>query len=178
MTGTRFLAGERVPMPDDAALPPFHLPWCFGCGPENEHGLKIEPRIENDMVVADLLFAPWFQGGPGVVHGGGIAAYFDDLMGFVPVAHHTPAVTARLEIHYRRPIPLGTSIRGEAWLSEQDGRKLWAEGAGRDADGAVYVEARALYLAVGVEHFLETLQDMPEEQRRKLSRFRSDEYYP
>jgi len=178
MTGFEYIGGSVVPMPADAAIPRSHLPWCFGCGPENYRGLGMVPRIEGDRIVADLEFAPWFQGGPGVVHGGGIAAFFDDLMGFVPVAHHTPAVTARLEVHYRRPIPLGTTVRGEAWLTERDGRKLWAEGAGSDDAGMVYVESRALYLAVGVEHFVETISGMPEEQRQRLSRFRSDEYYP
>lgn len=165
-------------MPEDAALPPFHVPWCFGCGPENRLGLKLVPRIEGDRVVADIEFAEWFQGGPGVVHGGGIAAFFDDLMGFVPVAHHVPAVTARLEIDYRRPIRLGTTIRGEAWLASQEGRKLWARSVGRDDAGTVHVEATALYLSVGVEHYIETVEGMPEEQRRRLSRYRSDEYYP
>jgi acyl-coenzyme A thioesterase PaaI-like protein len=178
MTSLRFITGTVVPMPDDAVLPPFHLPWCFGCGPENEHGLQLRPRLEGDRVVADLRFAPWFQGGPGVVHGGGVAAFFDDLMGFVPVAHHFPAVTARLEMNYRHPIPLGTSLRGEAWLTERRGRKLWAEGIGVDAERRVAVEARALYLEVGADHFARVFEDMSEEQRARLGRFRSDEWYP
>ena len=169
---------QAVPMPSEARLPPFHLPWCFGCGSENEHGLKLEARIEGDLVVADMQFAPWFQGGPGVVHGGAVAAFFDDLMGFVPVAHLVPAVTARLEIDYRRPIPLGTSVRGEAWLTERDGRKLWAGAVGTDAAGEIFVETRALYLAVNVEHFVQALDDMPPEQRERLARFASDEFYP
>ena len=67
---------------------------------------------------------------------------------------------------------------GEAWLAERDGRKLWAEARGTDGEGNVYVESRALYLAVGVEHFAKTIADMPESQQRRLTRFRSDEYYP
>jgi acyl-coenzyme A thioesterase PaaI-like protein len=178
MPDLRFVTGTVLPMPPDAAIPPFHLPWCFGCGPENQQGLGLQPRIEGDRIIADIEFAPWFQGGPGVVHGGATAAFFDDLMGFVPVAHHTPAVTARFEIHYRRPIPLGTTIRGEAWLTEHSGRKLWAEGAGIGDGGAVCIECRALYLAVGLEHFADTVGGMPAEQLEQLQRFRSDEYYP
>ena len=174
----RYLTHSVLPMPEGAALPPSHMPWCFGCGTENEQGLGLEARIEGNMVVSDLQFSPWFAGGPGVVHGGAIGAFFDDLMGFVPMAHHTPAVTAKLEINYRRPIPLGTTVRGEAWLSERDGRKLWAEAAGTDSAGEIYVETRSLFLAVGFEHFMKTLDDMPEEQRSRLTRFRHDEYYP
>ena len=169
---------QAIPLPSGAHLPPFHLPWCFGCGSENEHGLNLEARIEGDLVVSDMQFAPRFQGGPGVVHGGAVAAFFDDLMGFVPVAHLVPAVTARLEIDYRRPIPLGISVRGEAWLTERDGRKLWARAVGVDSAGEIFVETRALYLAVNIEHFVQALDDMPPEQRERLARFVPDEYYP
>jgi acyl-coenzyme A thioesterase PaaI-like protein len=175
---TRYLSGTVVPMPDEARIPPFHLPWCFGCGPENEHGLGLEARLEGDRVVADFQFPQRFQGGPGVVHGGGIAAFFDDLMGFVPVAHHLPAVTARLEIHYRRPVPLGASIRGEAWLARADERKLWAESIGTDDGGDLKIEARALFVTVGVDHFVHALDEMPADQRVRLAHYDSGEYYP
>jgi acyl-coenzyme A thioesterase PaaI-like protein len=178
MAGTRYVSDRVVPMPPDARIPPFHLPWCFGCGPENEHGLGLKPRLEGDKVVADIQFAPWFQGGPGVVHGGGISAFFDDLMGFVPVAHLIPAVTAKLEVNYVSPIPLGTSVRGEAWLAERDGRKLFAEGVGLGPNDEVHVEAKALFLGVSAEHFVKTLDEMPEDQLARLAHFRSDEYYP
>ena len=97
------LTRHVVPVPPEAAIPPYHVPWCFGCGPENEHGLRLQARLEGDLVVADLRLAPWFAGGPGVAHGGAVAAFFDDLMGFVPVAHLAPAVTARFEIDFVRP---------------------------------------------------------------------------
>jgi len=167
-----------IPLPAGARLPPYHLPWCFGCGPENSNGLRLEARIEGDLVVADIQFAPWFQGGPGLAHGGAVAAFFDDLMGFVPVAHHVPAVTAHLEVDYRRPISLGTTVRGEAWLTRRVGRKLWARGVGTDGSGEILIESRALFLAVNAEHFVKALDDMPVEQRERLARFDPDEYYP
>lgn len=178
MSGYRYVAGEALPIPKGAALPPYHLPWCFGCGPENEQGLGLQARIEGDRVVADTQFAPWFAGGPGVVHGGAIAAFFDDLMGFVPVAFDAPAVTARFEINFRRPLPLGASVRGEAWLSAREGRKMWAESSGIGSDGDTYVEAQALFLAVDPDHFARTLAEMPEEQRKRLEGFTPGGYYP
>jgi hypothetical protein len=65
-----------------------------------------------------------------------------------------------------------------AWLARWEGRKLFTEAEGRDDRGAVCVEARALYLAVGLEHFAEALAGLTEEQLARLSRFRSDEFYP
>lgn len=172
------LTNEVVPMPAGTMLPYAHTPWCFGCGPENDHGLRLQARLEGDKVVADLRLAPWFAGGPGVAHGGAVAAFFDDLMGFVPVAHLSPAVTARFEIDFIRPVILGSPIRAEAWLARREGRKLWAEGLGRDEQGGLYVEARALFLVVGLDHFADALAGATEEQLDRLSRFRSDEFYP
>lgn len=173
----RHLSGEVIPVEDQAALarvPRHHLITCFGCGPDNPARLGIEPRFEHDRVVAELVFPPRFEGGPGLVHGGAIAAFFDDLIGFVAMAHGKPAVTARLEVNYLRPIPLGVTIRGEAWLSRVDGRKLWTEAAGFGPDGAPSVEVTSLFLQVGIEHFTAPLLAGP----YPPSMYESGEYYP
>jgi acyl-coenzyme A thioesterase PaaI-like protein len=175
----RFLSGTVVPVPepqDLAHLPTHHLPWCFGCGPENPEGLGLRPRYEGDYVRADIRFAPRFAGGPGLVHGGAVAAFFDDLIGFVMIAHQRPGVTAKLETNYLKPIPLGITLHGTAWLSGSEGRKMWAEAIGEDDRGHRYVEVSALFIHVGAEHFTERLRDV--EQTVKMSRYESDEYYP
>ena len=181
MAAYRFLTGTIIPVPDQDALkrvPRMHLPWCFGCGPENDEGLGIRPRFEGDLVKGEIQFAPRFQGGPGLVHGGAISAFFDDLMGFVMMVHQRPGVTAKLETNFLQPIPLGVTLSGTAWLSEQSGRKMWAEAVGEDDHGKRYIEARALFLPVTPEHFAATMQYMDPEQAVKLARYERDEYYP
>ncbi len=178
MAKYRFLSGEVVPLPPDAALPEYHTPWCYGCGPKNEQSLGIRFATDGDRVVSELDFAPWFQGGPGVVHGGATAAFFDDLMGTVLMAHAKPSVTAKLEVNYLRPIPLGVRIRGEAWLAREEGRKLWVEAEGFDANGERYVEAGGLFVRIDFEHFERVAAAAPEEVRRRLERYREGEYYP
>jgi len=96
----------------------------------------------------------------------------------VMIAHQQPAVTAKLEMNYLRPIPLGLTLRAEAWLAAQDGRKLWAEAVGFDERGTRYVEARALFIPIGVDHFAGTLQHMDPDHLARMSRFDSEEYYP
>lgn len=177
----RYITGTVLPVPDREALlqvPTMHLPWCFGCGPDNREGLGLRPRFVDDRVEAEIRFAPRFQGGPGLVHGGAVSAFFDDLMGFVMMAHQRPAVTARLETNFLRPIPLGITLRGQAWLSDQEGRKMWAEAVGEDEHGKRYVEAKALFLPVMAEHFADTMKYMDPGHAAKLSRYERDEYYP
>jgi len=181
MSDFRFLTGTVIPVPESESpseLPIQHLPWCFGCGSENEHGLGVQPSYEGDKVIGELEFAKRFQGGPGVVHGGAAAAFFDDLMGFVMIAHQQPAVTAKLEINYLRPIPLGMTLRAEAWLADRQGRKLWAEAIGFDSTGTRYIEALALFVPIRADHFADTIRHMDPDHLARISRFDSEEYYP
>ena len=170
----RHLTGKVIPVPEGAAVPEYHLPTCFGCGPRNDAALGVRFRLEGDVVVSDFVFAPRFEGGPGVVHGGAAAAFLDDVMGSVLMAHHTPAVTARLEIDYLRPIPIGLSIRAEAWLAEDLGNKLWVEAVGRDAEGDVYLEARALFVPFAPDHFARAAASAA----AKRAAYEEGEFYP
>lgn len=174
-----FITGDAVPVADPSSLdriPDHHLDTCFGCGPDNPHKLGIEPTYTEDRVIAELTFHPRFEGGPGLAHGGAVAALFDDLLGFVSMMHERPAVTAKLEINYRHPIPLGVTIRAEAWLTGIEGRKQHVEGAGFAPDGTVLVEASGLFLAVGVEHFTKAIEGVPSPYPDSM--YDSDEYYP
>jgi uncharacterized protein (TIGR00369 family) len=175
----RFITGDALPVADTSALsriPKHHLITCFGCGPENPHRLGIEPRYTDDRVVAEMAFHPRFEGGPGLAHGGAVAALFDDLLGFVAMMHQRPAVTAKLEVNYRHPIPLGVTIRSEAWLTAVDGRKLSVEGAGFAPDGTVLVEVVGLFIAVGAEHFTKAIEGVASPYPDSM--YESDEYYP
>lgn len=171
----KYLTGTVVPIEDRRwaeSMPMEHLPTCFGCGSDNPHRLGIKPWVKGDKIVAELVFEPRFEGGPGLVHGGATGAFFDDLIGFVAMAHQKPAVTGNLHVDYLAPIPLGVTVRGEAWLTGIQGRKLYAEAAGYLPDGTPCVEVRSLFIQVGIEHFQQVLgADAP-------SPYQSDEYYP
>lgn len=169
----KYLTGTVVPIQDRELAESMvleHLPTCFGCGSDNPHRLGIKPHVEGDRVVAELVFEPRFEGGPGLVHGGATAAFFDDLIGFVAMVHQKPAVTGNLHVDYLAPIPLGVTVRGEAWLTGVQDRKLYTEAVGYLPDGSRCVEVRSLFIQVGVEHFQRIAP--PE------TPYQSDEYYP
>lgn len=179
MTDTyRFISGERHEFePELRELVGTHTPYCWGCGPEAVAGLGLVPRIDGDEVVADLEFDPRFEGGPGTVHGGAIAAFMDDLLGYVPVIFGSPGVTANLQTNYRKPVPLGVVVSGRAWMARVDGRKMWAEGT-IESNGVVHVEASALFLAIGPEHYQKVFAELSEEQLARSAAYRSGDYYP
>ena len=171
-----FITGNALPVERDVPVPIHHLDTCFGCGPGNPHRLGIEPVYLSDRVTARTAFDARYEGGPGLVHGGVVAAWFDDLLGFVALMHQRPAVTARLEINYRRPIALGAEIRTEAWMSAKEGRKLHFEGVAYGESGEILVEALGLFLRVGPEHFRGDRADQPSPYPDSM--YEADEYYP
>ncbi|MGX5653207.1 PaaI family thioesterase [Geodermatophilus nigrescens] len=82
-----------------------------------------------------------------------MATVLDDLFGFLLYAVGEPAVTRHLEVGYRAPVLLGIPYLLEAGVQRREGRKLFVRGQGTDEDGALVVEANAVFVVVGREHF-------------------------
>ena len=55
---------------------------------------------------ATATFGSAYEGPPGHVHGGWVAAAFDEVLGYVQSLGGNPGMTGRLITHYRRPTPL------------------------------------------------------------------------
>jgi acyl-coenzyme A thioesterase PaaI-like protein len=151
----------RSSLPDGPL--PVHQPNCLGCGPENPCGLHLVLRKEGDHVRGPVTFAPTQEGSPGVAHGGAVAVALDDVMGTVLKLLRRPAVTASLTVDYRAPVILGVPYELDAWCDEVDGRKLHLRGTVSSLDGALVAEARALFIAVPLEHFTRGGRPVPPE---------------
>jgi acyl-coenzyme A thioesterase PaaI-like protein len=102
--------------------------------------------------VATVTFGSAYEGPPGCVHGGFVAAAFDEVLGFVQSLGGNPGMTARLTVHYRRPTPLHTELRIEAQLARSEGRKIFTEGRIL-ARGEVTAEAEGLFVSVDRSRF-------------------------
>ena len=151
-----------VPTP----LPPHHA-HCMGCGPENPAALNLRFAMDDGRVHAMLTLDDRHQGAPGFAHGGAVATALDDSLGTLLIGVGRPGVTARLEVNYRRPAFLGREYEIEAWVDEIDGRKIHGLAELRDAGGEVVADARALFVAVEPEHFLQGSDQIPEAWREK-----------
>jgi len=113
-----------------------------------------------DRVVGRVTFGSAYEGPPGCVHGGYVAAVFDELLGATQSMSGTQGMTAHLGIDYRRPTPLHQPLRLEGWLESHEGRKIWARGELRlDAEGEqpVLAESAALFIAFDPGRFRELL---------------------
>jgi acyl-coenzyme A thioesterase PaaI-like protein len=66
-----------------------------------------------------------YEGPVGHLHGGFVAAAFDELLGFAQTASGRAGYTGTLTIRMRRPTPLKEPIRYEAKVDRVEGRKIF-----------------------------------------------------
>ena len=146
------LANDGPPLP--GTLLPSHYRECYGCGPELDFGLRMETKVGSQgTIVANLLVTDAHQGAPGLIHGGVLAAAFDESLGALSWLTRTPAVTARLETDFRRPIPVGSDLRIEAWIESENGRKSWRSAVATFGGGDEAARAHGLFVEVPRDHF-------------------------
>jgi acyl-coenzyme A thioesterase PaaI-like protein len=157
--------------PADAVLPlrspnapapgtpiPSHYRWCFGCGSEHPTGLHMRITAREGLSVAGVFVATeHHQGAPGLAHGGLLTAAFDEILGSLNWLLAGPAVTARLECDFRRPVPVGSELHIDAEVVGVKGRKVFTRAIGRldSPDGPVAVSAAALFIQVPLQHFVD-----------------------
>ena len=165
-------AGYRGPTdpPADAVLPSrhpeapqpgaglgAHYAQCFGCGEDRPEGLHLRIEAgEGVSVTAKFEVTPAHQGAPGLIHGGLLATAFDEVMGSVSWLLRIPAVTGRLETDFVKPVPVGRVVHFSAWCVGRAGRKLYHRAEARldSPDGPLVAKAAALFVSVGLEHFV------------------------
>jgi acyl-coenzyme A thioesterase PaaI-like protein len=129
--GLRRFGGLGFAPPDDAALrersgiigrsnplaPPLHL----------EMG-------DDGVTRGHATYTAAYEGPPGCLHGGFVAAAFDDLMGFAQMASGIAGFTGTLTIRMMQPTPLHERIDYEAHVERVDGRKIFVRGSAWHGD--------------------------------------------
>ncbi len=117
---------------------------CFVCGRLNPVGLKLEfYETGPDEVTAQFTPPEHYQGYPGVLHGGIVAALLDEIGGRAAMIgdHDHFMMTAKLEIKYRQPTPVGQPLSVAGKLLKRRGRLALAHTEIRLPDGQVSAEA-------------------------------------
>lgn len=108
--------------------------------------LPIEIRQEGHELVTDVVLDERFAGPPQFAHGGAIATLFDELLGSAVALHRPGAMTARLEVDYRRLWRLGMSARLRASAHPRGERKVDARGTLIGESSEVLAEACGVWV--------------------------------
>jgi acyl-coenzyme A thioesterase PaaI-like protein len=101
-----------------------------------------------------VVFGSAYEGPPGNVHGGFVAAAFDEVLGFVQSLSGRPGMTGTLVVRYRRPTPLHTPLRFTAEYLRAEGRKLFTESR-LYANDVLCAEAEGIFVSIERERFAE-----------------------
>lgn len=163
---------ERVPSivpPADATAPqrhpeapapgepiPLHYSYCIGCGDQAPNGLRMVTTAGEGLTLTSrFTVTEGHQGAPGLAHGGLLSLAFDEAMGSLNYLIRQPAVTARLETEFLKPVPVGSVLEIEARIDAQAGRKLYLSAEGFiEGQTEPALKARALFVSVPIEHFI------------------------
>jgi acyl-coenzyme A thioesterase PaaI-like protein len=125
---------------------------CFGCGRDNEEGLRMrfEPMPEGS--VCEYVVPERYQSWRGMVHGGVIALMLDEALGWAAWHAGHPGLTGRLEVRYRQPLRLGEVARVVGRVDRVRRTLVYATAfIDRPADGQRIAEASATLMAVPTE---------------------------
>lgn len=137
---------------------------CWGCGAKNPEGLHLKsyPIEDGSKCVCRFTPAEKYTGGvPENLFGGMMALIFDchGTASAAWFAHKGKGlqlteetvigrfVTARLEVDYRKPLPMGEEITVTSTAEEISGRKV-VVGMEMEAGGAIRAKARMVAVAV------------------------------
>jgi len=125
--------------------------YCFGCGAANAAGLRLSFTIDERRRVARATFVPRqeHQGYTGITHGGILATALDEAMLKLCWELGIPAVTAKLEVRLRAPVPVGTPVTVRGWIEDDLGRVIKAAAEIHDGAGRAVAEARGTAVVKG-----------------------------
>jgi acyl-coenzyme A thioesterase PaaI-like protein len=103
---------------------------CFGCGAGHPTGLRVRWFETSEGVAAPIVVPRVYEGPPGAVHGGIVAAYLDEVLGGAAArAAGKPAVTGELTVRYVKPVPSETPLLGRGRMVANHGRYVDVEGS-------------------------------------------------
>jgi acyl-coenzyme A thioesterase PaaI-like protein len=141
---------DRLPdAPPAGARMNRHGPLCVVCGTGHPTGLRLRLFAgEGISTYAEVDVTELHEGQFGRIHGGLLAAAFDEMMGAVNWLVGPPTLTGRLDVVYRAPVPVGRMLFFRAWSAGIERRKSFVTGECRldGPDGLLAATASAVFL--------------------------------
>lgn len=123
---------------------------------------------DGKTVTGDVFFGAAYQGAPGCVHGGFVAALFDEALGMATIFSGQPGMTGWIKVSYRSPTPLETPLRISARMDDFTGRKIMTS-AELMAGDTLVAEATGLLITIPNEKFSQ-LRNAAAERKEKSKR--------
>jgi uncharacterized protein (TIGR00369 family) len=127
------------------------IPKCFVCGQENQVGLKARFFWDGEKAFCDIAADEMYAGYKKILHGGIVATLLDEVMIKSLLAEEIVAVTAEINVRFKKPIHSGDSLHLEGWKTDEERAVYFTRGQVTNQDGETVAEATARYVKPGKE---------------------------
>ena len=116
-------------------------------------GLRVAHFVADGttQLVGRAWFGPLCEGPPQHAHGGSIAAVLDDVMGSGAWLAGHRVVAAKLEVDFRKPVPLGTLATFDTSVERVDGKRVHMKGRLLLPDGTVAAASSGLFIVIDMQ---------------------------
>ena len=104
--------------------------------------------VDGDVTRGEATYGAAYEGPPGLLHGGVVAAAFDEILSVAQFLSGLAGYTGTLTVRMRRPTPLFKTIEYEAGVDRVDGRKIHVVGRST-CDGELLAEAEGIFVSNG-----------------------------
>ncbi len=133
---------------------------CFVCGDKNDSGLNIQFVSETGKAKAEFKPGRNFEGYQGILHGGILSTVLDEVMIKAVLAQGIMAVTARMEIKFKKPARIGEKLHLEGWIKVDKEKMILTEGKVTRPDGSLIAEGKGTYFRVKDEFKEQLIQGL------------------
>ena len=123
---------------------------CFVCGPANPIGLRLTFHLDGGHCRGKFTALADHVGFDGVTHGGIVFSVLDDAMANWFFLQGARGYTAKAEIRFRAPMPIGATALITCALMHRKGRLLQLTAVARDhASDQLFAESSASFMLEG-----------------------------
>lgn len=122
--------------------------------------------VDDRTMEGTVTFGAAYEGPPGHLHGGFIAAGFDEVLGAVQSFSGQPGMTGSLTVRYRSPTPLHQPLRFRGHFDRVEGRKVLTSGTLHVGE-RLCAESEAIFIAVDFGRMAELRQRRDEQQAHR-----------
>ncbi len=120
--------------------------YCFACGPSNPYGLKLKIEVEpGGKSYVEFIPKREYEGYPGIMHGGITSTILDEIMVYACKSYGEDVVTAKIEVRFLKPVPIGKKLIAQGKVVEKKGRAFITEGEITGEDGTLLAKAKGTF---------------------------------
>lgn len=118
---------------------------CFACGKDNPIGLKLQFTDDGETVKGEFTPGKFHQGWPEITHGGVLCTLLDEAGGYAIINTGLNCVTAKSEVKFANPAPIGEPIQISAQITKKTSRLIETNAALYLKNGTVIARCSSLW---------------------------------